>query len=121
MARLLKYVFLFAIIVVLVPLSVANRHEVSLSFNPFDPQDPRLTVHNIPLFWIFFASVALGVIIGGLAVWARQGRYRKEARVKRREADKWHKEADQLREMQTDTRQAAGVKGLMGPDNRSAA
>ncbi len=121
MARFLKYLILGAIIVVLVPLAVANRHEVSLSFNPFDPQDPRLTVHDVPLFWVFFASVAVGVVIGGIAVWARQGRYRKEARVKRREADKWQKEADQLRGIHADNRPGSGIKGLTGPDTRSAA
>lgn len=101
MTRFLKNVILFVIAVVLIPLSVANRHTVSLSLNPLDPQDPRLTIPDIPLFWIIFASLGVGIIVGGLGAWAKQGRWRKEARVKRREAAKWHKEADQLREMNT--------------------
>ncbi|MBL6432219.1 MAG: DUF1049 domain-containing protein, partial [Alphaproteobacteria bacterium] len=82
---------------VLIPLSVANRHTVSLSLNPLDPQDPRLTIPDIPLFWIIFASLGVGIIVGGLGAWAKQGRWRKEARVKRREADRWHNEADRLK------------------------
>lgn len=121
MTRFIKNVIYFAIAVVLIPLSVANRHTVSLSLNPFDPADPRLTVSDIPLFWIIFASLGVGIIVGGLGAWAKQGRWRKEARVKRREAAKWHKEADQLREMQTNAQPASGVKGLTGPGNRSAA
>ncbi|POF34121.1 lipopolysaccharide assembly protein LapA domain-containing protein [Roseibium marinum] len=121
MTRFVKNVILFAIAVVLVPLSVANRHTVSLSLNPFDPQDPRLTLTDIPLFWVIFASLGIGVIVGGLGAWAKQGRWRKEARVKRREADKWHKEADQLREITPAAQPVSGVKGLTGPDNRSAA
>ncbi|CTQ54525.1 hypothetical protein LP7551_03059 [Roseibium album] len=121
MSRFVKNVILFAIAVVLVPLSVANRHTVSLSLNPFDPLDPRLTITEIPLFWIIFASLGIGIIVGGIGAWAKQGRWRKEARSKRREADKWHREADQLREMNTSAQPVSGQKGLTGPDNRSAA
>ncbi len=121
MTRFIRNVILFAIAVVLVPLSVANRHTVSLALNPLDPQDPRLTVPDIPLFWVIFASLGVGIIIGGLGAWAKQGRWRKEARVKRREAAKWHKEADQLRDMQAPAPVSNGIKGLPGPGNRSAA
>ena len=121
MTRFVKYVILFAIAVVLLPLAVTNRHTVSLSLNPFDPQDPRLTIPDIPLFWVIFASLLIGIILGGFGAWARQGRWRKEARVKRREADKWHKEADQLRDMQATAQPSSNLKGLAGPDNRSAA
>jgi uncharacterized integral membrane protein len=119
--RFIKNVILFLIAVVVVALAVVNRHTVSLSLNPFDPQDPRLTIANIPLFWVMFASLSVGIIIGGLGAWSSQGRWRKEARVKRREAAKWHKEADQLREQQASSQPAGGVKSLTGPDNRSAA
>lgn len=121
MTRFIKHVILFAVAVVLVPLAVANRHTVSLSLNPFNPQDPRLTIPDVPLFWVIFASLCVGIIVGGLGAWAKQGRWRKEARLKRREADKWHKEADQLREMSGATQSAANLKGLPGPDKRSAA
>ena len=121
MTRFIKNIILLAIAAVLVPLSVANRHTVSLSLNPFDPQDPRLTIPDIPLFWIIFASLGIGIIVGGLGAWAKQGRWRKEARVKRREAAKWHKEADQLREMNTAGQPASNLKGLAGPGNRNAA
>lgn len=121
MTSFIKNVILFTVAVVLIPLSVANRHTVSLSLNPFDPQDPRLTIPDIPLFWVIFASLGVGIVVGGIAVWARQGRWRKEARSKRREAAKWHKEADQLREMQTTSQPAGSVKGLTGPGSRTAA
>jgi len=119
--RFIKNVILFVIAVVLVPLSVANRHTVSLSLNPLDPQDPRLTITDVPLFWVIFASLGVGIVVGGLGAWAKQGRWRKEARVKRREAAKWHKEADQLREINTQQQPTPGMKGLTGPGNRSAA
>lgn len=121
MTRFIKNLILFAIAVVLVPLSVANRHTVSLSLNPFDPADPRLTVSDVPLFWIIFASLGCGILVGGIGTWAKQGRWRKEARVKRREADMWHKEADQLREMGTSGQPSQDAKGLPKPGERNAA
>lgn len=121
MTRFIKNLILLAIAVVLVPLSVANRHTVSLSLNPFDPQDPRLTIPDIPLFWVIFASLGLGILVGGIGAWAKQGRWRKEARAKRREADKWHKEADQLRETSNSGQVLPDAKGLPAPGNRSAA
>jgi len=97
--RMVKNIILFAVAIILVPLSVANRHTVSIALNPFDPTDPRLTIPDVPLFWVIFACLGVGIVLGGIGAWAKQGKWRKEARMKRREADKWHKEADQLREL----------------------
>lgn len=123
MTRLVKNLILFIIAVVLVPLSVANRHPVSLSLNPFDPLDPRLTIPDIPLFWVIFASLGVGILVGGIGAWAKQGRWRKEARQKRREADKWHTEADQQRERveNLSTELSSSAPSLPGPDNRNVA
>ena len=74
------------------------------------------SVDVIPIHEVKDIAVYEAIIVGS-AVYV--GRWRKEARQKRREADKWHQEADQLREMQTANQ--PGVKGLPGPDTRSAA
>ena len=118
MTRFIRNIILVAVAIILVPLSVANRHPVSIALNPFDPQDPRLTIQDIPLFWVFFASLALGILLGGIGAWAKQGKWRKEARTKRREATKWHREADQLRELQE---QSNGTAALPRPGSRDAA
>lgn len=96
MRRLIKNLVLIPIAIVLIALAVANRHSVTLSLDPFSPADPAISI-NAPLFWYLFAAVAFGVLIGGIASWAGQGKWRKEARVKRREADRWHNEADRLK------------------------
>ncbi|MBO6756546.1 MAG: LapA family protein [Roseibium sp.] len=123
MTRFVKNIILLAVAVFLVPLSVANRHTVSLSLNPFDPQDPRLTIADIPLFWVIFASLAVGIVLGGIGAWAKQGKWRKEARTKRREADRWHREADQLRERSEDALDGMDPNRprLTGPGDRRAA
>ncbi|WP_349359073.1 LapA family protein [Stappia sp.] len=99
MTRFLKNLVLIPIAIVLIALAVANRHTVTLSLDPFSRVDPAVSV-EAPLFWFLFAAVAFGVFIGGVASWAGQGKWRKEARVKRREADQWHREADRLKAVQ---------------------
>ncbi|MEJ8475210.1 lipopolysaccharide assembly protein LapA domain-containing protein [Roseibium algae] len=87
MTRFIKNAILIAVAIILVPLSVANRHTVSLALNPFDPQDPRLTIQDVPLFWVIFACIGVGIVLGGIGAWAKQGKWRKEARENRKEAN----------------------------------
>jgi uncharacterized integral membrane protein len=74
------------IAIVLVALAVANRGGVAFTLDPFNPGNPALT-WQMPLFVLLFGAVALGMIVGSLATWARQGRYRKLARQRGQEAD----------------------------------
>lgn len=95
--KLINILILLPIAIVLIVLSVANRDSVTLALNPFDPSDTLLSV-SAPFFVFLFAAVILGMIIGSLATWFRQGKYRKKARTEAREAVKWHTEADKQRE-----------------------
>lgn len=65
--------------VIFIVFAVANRHLVTVSFNPFDSGDPtgKLT---LPLFVVIILVAMLGVVAGGVATWLRQGRYRRAAR-----------------------------------------
>ncbi|TYL94481.1 DUF1049 domain-containing protein [Bradyrhizobium rifense] len=81
--------FLTALIVilaflVLVTFAVANRHFVTVSFDPLMANDPALSV-TWPLFLILIVVAALGVVVGGCAVWFGQRHWRRAAR--RHEAD----------------------------------
>ncbi len=81
--------FLTALIVIplglfLVVFAVANRHDVTVSFDPFMSNDPVLSVTR-PLFLILILVAALGVLAGGCAVWFGQRHWRRAAR--RHEAD----------------------------------
>jgi len=81
--------FLTALIVIplgliLVTFAVANRHFVTVSFDPFVSSDPSLSV-TLPLFLLLILTAAIGVVAGGLAVWFGQRRWRRTAR--RNEAD----------------------------------
>jgi uncharacterized integral membrane protein len=82
----------FIAIAVLVPLAivivmfaVANREIVTVSFDPFDPAHPALAL-KLPLFMLIFVLVAVGVVVGGVAAWLRQHRWRLRARRAEAEA-----------------------------------
>jgi len=71
---------------VLIPLglvflvfAVANRHFVTVSFDPFNSTDPSIAV-TLPLFVVIIAVAILGVVAGGSATWFRQRRWRRLAR-----------------------------------------
>lgn len=72
--------------IILVALAVANRSSVAFTVDPFNPGNPGLT-WQMPLFVLLFAAVALGMIVGSLSTWIRQGRYRKLARRRGQEAE----------------------------------
>ena len=82
--RVLLIVIVVPIAVVLIALVVANRGPVPFTLDPFTPGNPALTL-QAPLFVILFLTLALGMIIGSVATWIRQGRYRKAARQWNRE------------------------------------
>jgi uncharacterized integral membrane protein len=72
--------------VVLIPLglifvvfAVANRHFVTVSFDPFNSVDPSIKI-EAPLFVVIIAVAILGVVVGGSATWFRQRRWRRAAR-----------------------------------------
>lgn len=96
MMRFIKLIVLVPIAVILVVLSVANRHFVTLALNPFRPDDTLLSI-SLPLFVFLFVALMSGVVLGSLVTWFAQGRYRKQARDEAHEARKWREEAGKQR------------------------
>lgn len=90
--KLIFLVILLPIAIVLIVLSVANRHAVTLALNPFDPADPVLSL-TAPFFVYLFIAVIFGMLIGALITWFAQGKHRKRARNKSQEAARWQGEA----------------------------
>ena len=86
MRKFLTTVIVIALFVLFVVFAVANRHDVTVSFDPFNSGDPALTFAT-PLFVLIIAAVALGVLAGGCATWIGQRRWRRAARQHRAEAD----------------------------------
>lgn len=85
--RIVLVVILVPVAVILIALAVANRGLASFTLDPFHPGNPALTV-QMPLFVYLFAALALGMLVGALITWLRQGRYRAEARRRGHEVEK---------------------------------
>lgn len=81
-----RLLVLLPIALVLLSFSVANRHFVKLSLDPLPLNDIEGPYLELPLFLLLFAAGALGVLAGGMIVWFRQGRYRRQLRDARGEA-----------------------------------
>ncbi|MGX1307133.1 putative integral membrane protein [Amorphus suaedae] len=96
MKRFIETLIFVPIAILLALLAVANRGPVRISLDPFRPAETGLAI-TLPLYWVIFACLALGVVLGGLSVWLRQGRFRREARRKRAEARHLREEVETIR------------------------
>jgi hypothetical protein len=74
--RVLRSIVMVPAAAALVALAVANRQPVTVSFDPFDPSDSDLTV-SIPLYLVGFTVLIAGVVLGGVAAWLNQGKWRR--------------------------------------------
>lgn len=82
--RIMTFAVFIPLAIVLIALAVANRAPVALTLDPFNPGNPALTV-SLPLFLYLFGALALGLVVGSVATWFRQGRYRRLARQRETE------------------------------------
>jgi uncharacterized integral membrane protein len=64
---------------IFVVFAVANRHMVTVSFDPFNSSNPSIGV-TLPLFVVIIAVAIAGVVAGGSATWFRQRHWRRAAR-----------------------------------------
>ena len=93
----------FVTAVVLIPLgliflvfAVANRHPVTVSFDPFNSADPSIAV-TLPLFVVIIAVAIAGVVTGGTATWFRQRHWRRAARQHELDARRTREQLAELR------------------------
>ena len=83
-----------ALLVVL--FAVANRAPVRVSLDPF-ASDPPLFAASLPLFVLLLLVLIAGVMIGGIAAWMRQSRWRRRARRLSAELKRARAETETLR------------------------
>src|ERR1700676_3405375 len=79
MRKFLSAVVLIPLGLIFVVFAVANRHFVTVSFDPFNSTDPSIAV-SLPLFVVIIVVAIVGVLAGGTATWFRQRHWRRAAR-----------------------------------------
>jgi uncharacterized integral membrane protein len=97
MRTLFRLIVIVPIAIVLLMFAFANRHLVTVSFDPFAGNDVAGPSVTAPLFILLILGVGVGVILGGISGWIKQARLRRAARDARAEADEARSEAAQLR------------------------
>jgi uncharacterized integral membrane protein len=82
--------------VVIIAFAVANRQTVTVSFDPFSSVSPAYAA-TLPLFAVIFTGLILGVLIGGIAAWIRQSKWRRMARRLDADVRALHQELETIR------------------------
>src|SRR6202000_2877013 len=65
MRKFLNWLVLIPLGLIFVVFAVANRHLVTVSFDPINAKDPSIAI-ELPLFVVIIAVAILGVIAGGI-------------------------------------------------------
>ena len=95
MAKFFKLLIGLPIAAVILAFALANRQDVSVSFDPFSGEAALTS----PLYVLLFLTLLVGVVVGGIATWFTQGRSRRRARLAEDAADRWRAEAERARAM----------------------
>jgi uncharacterized integral membrane protein len=80
----------------LIAFAVANRQSVTVSFDPFSSVSPAYAA-TLPLFAVVLLVLIAGVVVGGVAAWIRQGKWRRAARQFETENRQLRAELDDVR------------------------
>lgn len=104
--KIVNVLVLIPLAVVFVVFAVANRHLVTVSFDPFNTVDPSIAV-TLPLFVVLILVAILGVVAGGVATWFGQRHWRRAARRLEADARAIRLQLDDLRAERAQAAQAA--------------
>jgi uncharacterized integral membrane protein len=101
--RILRWALGLPIVIFVVAFAIANRRWVTLSFDPFTSDAPRIAM-DMPLWLLFFLGIFVGLVVGWFAAWLSQGKHRKAARDARGEVSKLQVELTDLRKPRDESR-----------------
>ena len=114
--------------IIFIVFAVANRHLVTVSFDPFNSANPSVAV-SMPLFVVIIVVAILGVAAGGTATWFRQRHWRRAARHHEAEARRARSEMGDMRaaavisrggQQQLAAPAPRGIYGSAGRDKQGA-
>ena len=113
--KIIAAVILVPLAVVIIAFAVANRQIVTVSLDPFSAEHPAASL-TLPLFALVGVLLVVGVLIGGMAAWLRQAKWRRTARRLEREIADLHIEIETLK--QTAGMSPTGINGPPAPPER---
>jgi uncharacterized integral membrane protein len=93
--KIIAAIILVPLGVIIIAFAVANRQIVTVSLDPFSAEHPAASL-TLPLFALVIVLLVVGVLIGGIAAWLRQAKWRRTARRLEREIADLHIEVETL-------------------------
>ncbi len=94
--RVVAAIILIPLAIVIIAFAVANRQNVTVSFDPLS-SDVAASSVTLPLYQVIIIVLIIGVVIGGVAAWLRQSKWRRTARRLEREVDELRNDVDSLK------------------------
>ena len=94
--KVVAAVILIPLAIVIIAFAVANRQIVTVSLDPFSSEHPASSL-TLPLFALILVLLIAGVLIGGVAAWLRQAKWRRVARRLEREMQELRGEVASLK------------------------
>jgi hypothetical protein len=79
------------------------------------PARPAIPMPAAPLYAYLFGTLLIGMLLGGMATWLGQSKWRKRLRERTHEAQRWHAEANSLKRQLKIVE--ASARGLPAPGN----
>src|SRR5215475_9425944 len=89
--RIVTMLIVVPLAVIIIAFAVANRQAVTVSFDPFSAATPAYAM-TLPLFALIFVLLIVGVLVGGIAAWIGQTKWRRTARKLDNEVRTLHQE-----------------------------
>jgi uncharacterized integral membrane protein len=120
MRNFLKILILAPLALIFLAFALANRQNVTISFDPFNSGDIPSPQIVLPLFIVLIGVTMVGVLLGGFAVWMRQGRHRKALRDAKGQIEVLRGEKESLRAQIKASQASASTSTALVPP-RSAA
>ncbi len=97
MAKFVSWFLGLPIAIIIIALSVANRHSVRFSLDPINAASPIISF-ELPLYLLLLLTVILGIMVGGASSWINQSKWRKAAKDARHEVSEMRSEALALKQ-----------------------
>ena len=94
--KIVSALILVPLAVACIIFAVANRQIVVVSLDPFDQAHPAIAI-ALPLFALILAFIIGGVVVGGIAAWLKQSKWRRAARRAQSQVRELRAEVDELR------------------------
>ena len=93
--KLILVLVVLPLAVLLIALAVVNRKPALLILDPLGGTEPGMSL-EAPLFLLLLGAFAFGLVVGGMATWIGQGKWRRLAREETRQARDWRRQVDRL-------------------------